>query len=345
MNENNGSPTNKLILLVLTLILGCLVFMLVRGGTNLIEPPAQQSAARKSPASRPPAMDGEAEESAPRNTAAVGLPRPQPSAAKTSAPPVVVPAPPRPEPEIQPAVPAPGHFTGRLTEPPPAPPVEGVVTTRFTGGISGRVYLRGTPPPEKIIALDAVCGRLQPKGLMTRHYVVGEGKGLANVFVYLKEGAPTNFSIANDQTPLLDQIGCEYQPFVMGVRINQNFQIKNSDPVMHNVHATPNPGNGNKEFNFAQVRAGQVNAKSFARPEVFVRVKCDVHPWMFAYIGVAEHPWFAVTDADGYFVLPGKLPPGKYRLAAVHLKAGEQVQDVELTGDATQAVSFTLEVK
>lgn len=335
MNGNNGSPNNHLILLVLTLILGCLVLMLVRGGSNLLEEPAGNRSAAKQPLPSRPAPDVAEIETAPRHTAAIGLPRPQPSAPKTSAPPVVV-ATSRAEPEPPPSAPetVTAPFTGRLAAPPPAPPIGGIVTTRFTSGISGRVYLRGTPPPERMITLDATRGRLRPKGLKTRFYVVGEGSGLANVFVYIKEGAPLNFSIVNDQTPLLDQVGCSYEPYVMGVRTSQKFQIKNSDPIMHNVHATTKFGGGNKEFNFAQVTRGQVNEKSFAKAEVFVRVKRDIHPRMFAYIGVVEHPWFAVTDADGKFELPGKLPIGKYKLAAVHLKAGEQMQDLEPAGEA-----------
>ena len=101
----------------------------------------------------------------------------------------------------------------------------------------------------------------------------------------------------------------------------------------------------NKEFNFAQVTKGQVNDRFFDKAEVLVRIKCDVHPWMFAYVGVVDHPWFAVTDANGNFQLPYKLPSGKYKLAAIHLKAGELIQDITLTDDATQPVSFTFEVK
>lgn len=104
MNGNNGSPNNHLILLVLTLILGCLVLMLVRGGSNLLEEPAGNRSAAKQPLPSRPAPDVAETETAPRHTAAIGLPRPQPSAPKTSAPPVVVATPPA-EPEPPPSAP------------------------------------------------------------------------------------------------------------------------------------------------------------------------------------------------------------------------------------------------
>jgi plastocyanin len=160
------------------------------------------------------------------------------------------------------------------------------------------VKLKGTPPPELTInEAEPICGKfMTKKPLKTRHYVVGADQGLANVFVYIKSGAPK--TPPSGEGPVLDQTSCEYVPYVMGVQAGQKFKIKNSDPAMHNVHATPKV---NAEFNFAQPLKDQVNEKAFEKPEVTVRMKCDVHPWMFAYIGVTEHPYFAVTDKDGNF--------------------------------------------
>src|SRR6185503_12752654 len=113
---------------------------------------------------------------------------------------------------------------------------------------------------------------------------------------------------------------------------------KSSDAEMHNVHSTPKVA-GNQEFNFAQLK-GQVNEKSFDKPEVLVRVKCDVHPWMFAYVGVLEHPYFAVSDKDGNFKISG-LPDGKYTVVAYHLKTHGAtnegiVKSIEVKGDTKQ---------
>jgi hypothetical protein len=193
--------------------------------------------------------------------------------------------------------------------------------------LSGKVKLKGAPGPEVPIQLDAMCGKLQPKPITTRHYVVGADNGLGNVFVYLKQGAQK--APAAGEATILDQVGCLYEPYVMGVVTGQKFKIRNSDPFIHNVHATPKV---NKEFNFAQVSKGQVNERSFDQPEILVRMKCDVHPWMFAYVGVVDHPYFAVTDKDGNFTIKN-VPAGKYTVEAFHLKAGAKTQEVQVDGD------------
>jgi hypothetical protein len=210
------------------------------------------------------------------------------------------------------------------------------------GRVAGRAVLRGTPPSEKAITLDAVCGRLHPAPMFTRHYLVGEGGGLANVFVYVKN-APKDVS-PQAALPVLDNINCEFQPYVLGVRAGQPFTLRNSDPVLHNMHMTTRPGSGNREMNLGMPVRGMFTTKVFQQPEVFIRVKCDVHPWMFAYIGVVAHRWFAVTDAEGNFSLPPGLPPGDYTIAAVHLKAGERTERLEVTERVGQSVNFTFEV-
>ena len=208
--------------------------------------------------------------------------------------------------------------------------------------VMGRAVLRGTPPPEKNIMADAVCGRLAVQPFTTRHYVVGADRGLANVFVYIKAGVPP--TPASGPGPTLDQVGCEYHPYVMGVQAGQTFKVKNSDPVLHNVHALTKPGGGNKERNIAQPVKGMVTPLVFSIPEVFIKFKCDVHPWMFAYVGVVEHPWFAVTDQNGNFTLPASLPPGQYTLSATHQKAGELVVPITVTADGAEPVTFTFDV-
>jgi hypothetical protein len=214
----------------------------------------------------------------------------------------------------------------------------------YTAEISGKVTLKGTPPAEKKVAFDALCGKLHTKDAFTRHYVVGADAGLANVFVYLKEGPAGKTYAPPEKMPVLNQENCFYEPYVMGVMVDQKFQIKNSDPLMHNVHATPK-AEGNKEFNVGQPVQGMVTEKSFPKPEVLVRMKCDVHPWMFAYIGVLPHHYFAVTDKDGKFKLPADLPAGKYTLVAYHLKAGEVTQEITVADGDKKEVNFTLEAK
>lgn len=203
--------------------------------------------------------------------------------------------------------------------------------------LSGKVKLKGTAKPEVPIQLDATCGKMHTKPLTTRHYVVGQDNGLANVFVYVKAGAQKAAPTGEPAT--LDQVNCMYEPYVFGVVAGQKFKVKNSDAVLHNIHPTPKV---NKEINFAQPVKGQVNEILFDKPEVLVRIKCDVHPWMFSYAGVQEHPYFAVTDKDGNFKIPN-LPNGKYTIEAIHQKAGAKTQEIEVKGDKKD-LNFELEV-
>jgi hypothetical protein len=234
-----------------------------------------------------------------------------------------------------------------LTPDVPTSPVPAAFT-RGTGdgaaagaSILGRVTLRGTPPPEKTVVLDALCGRLHPGPITTRHYVVGDDAGLANVFVYVKSGIASK-SASQSSVLVLEIINCEFQPYILGARAGQPFIIRNSDPMLENVHVTPRVS-GNSEFNIGMPVKGFVQ-RTFRKPEVFIQVKCETRPWMFAYIGIVDHPWFAVTDSNGNFTLPSGLPSGHYTIAAVHPKAGESIQKITVGEGTTSTISFTLDV-
>jgi len=209
--------------------------------------------------------------------------------------------------------------------------------------ISGRVTLKGTPPPEIKIVFDATCGKLHTTNVYTRHYAVGKDDGLADVFVHVKAGLEGKTFPPPKDVPLIDQVKCIFVPKVIGVRTNQLFRVKNSDPLMHNVHAVPKV-EGNEEFNIGQPLQGMIKEATFAKPEVLVKIICDVHPWMFAYVGVVEHPFFAVTDNDGNFKFPPGLPAGIYTIEAYHLKAGRVTQQVTVAEDEKKTVNFVLQV-
>jgi hypothetical protein len=212
--------------------------------------------------------------------------------------------------------------------------------------VTGKVTLKGTPPPEKTIEMDATCGKLHSGPVTTRHFVVSKDGGLANVYVYVSKGLEGKKFDAPAQGVTLDQTGCMYEPYVSGIMVNQPLKIRNSDTFGHNVHALPRPDSGNKEFNFAQPTQGQVNEKSFATKEVLLKLKCDMHNWMFAYVGVMDHPFFAVTDKDGNFKI-SNLPAGEYTLTAYHLKSHGATAGVSQTikvGDAPVTADFTVEV-
>ena len=113
----------------------------------------------------------------------------------------------------------------------------------------------------------------------------------------------------------IETAGTLFHPEVTGVMTGQPFRIRSADPIQHNVAATSRSNGG---FNVAVANQGQVDIKSFATPELFVKLTCNVHPWELCYICVEPHPFFSVTDADGRFVLPAGLPAGTYEVEAVH---------------------------
>ncbi len=211
--------------------------------------------------------------------------------------------------------------------------------------ITGTVTFKGTPPKEKDITPlkdDATCGKLHPDMPTTHFYVMGSGGKLADVVVFLKDISGKSTGAAAEPV-MLDQKGCEYTPQIMAVQTGQKIVIKNSDPVMHNVHDLPTV-EGNKEDNQAQMPGAPDLTFTFSKPELFLKFKCDVHPWMFAWVSVFDHPFFAVTDKDGAFKI-ANVPPGKYTIEAIHRKAGLTTQEIEVKDGQPTKVDFTLEAK
>jgi len=215
----------------------------------------------------------------------------------------------------------------------------------LAGDVTGIVTLKGTPPPEKPITplnADPNCGKVAKGPVTTRHYVVGADGGLGNVVVYVKGGLDGKKFEVPATKAIMDQVACLYEPYVMAAQTGQTVEIRNSDPFLHNVNFMKSDA-GNKTFNFAQGGAAKPVDKTFENQEVFVKFQCNVHPWMFGYIGVVANPYFAVTDKDGKFTIKG-LPAGKYTVAFKHLKAGEIVQELEVK-DSGAELKATLEVK
>lgn len=210
--------------------------------------------------------------------------------------------------------------------------------------IYGTITFKGTPPKEIDIAPlknDPNCGKLHAEMPTTHFYAVGPQGGLADVVVGLADvhGKSTGAGAA----PLvIDQKGCEYDPYIAACQTGQKILVRNSDPVLHNVHVTPTASD-NPEENQAQMPNSGDLSFSFKAPEEFVRFKCDVHPWMFAYVSVFDHPWFAVSAKDGTFRIHN-VPPGEYTLEAAHRKAGKQTQKI-VVKDQDVKVDFTFEAK
>jgi plastocyanin len=211
------------------------------------------------------------------------------------------------------------------------------------GDITGVINLKGTPPEAKEITPikdDPTCAALYPGGLpKTTFYVVGANGELADVIVSLK-GIAGQSTGASAPPVVLDQKGCLYTPQILAVQTGQKIIVKNSDPCVHNVHTTPT---ANPESNQVQMPGGADLTYTFDKPEPFLKFKCDVHQWMFAWVSVFDNPYFAVSDKDGKFTIKN-VPPGKYTLEAVHRKLGTQTAEIEVKADGT-AQNFTFEVK
>lgn len=208
--------------------------------------------------------------------------------------------------------------------------------------IVGKVTLKGTPPPEKELPVaDGFCGpESKAKTFKGRVFRTGADAGLADVVVYLKD-APAGAPAAKEQK-ILDQIGCSYEPYVQALQVNETLIVKNSDPVLHNVHTRPTVPQ-NKEQNLAQMPKGPDLKFTFPAAEQFMRVECNVHPYMVSYISVFEHPYFAVTDKDGKFTIKN-VPKGNYTVEVAHRRAGKAEQKVAVA-DGNATANFTLEVK
>ena len=204
------------------------------------------------------------------------------------------------------------------------------------GALQGTVSFSGTVPDATALQMgaDPNCVRMHPDATpMTQFVVVGEDGGLANVFVYVKEGLDGASYDVPTEAVLLDQEGCIYKPHVLGVRAGQTLTIMNSDETLHNIHAIPKI---NKEFNVGQPVKGLKTDKVFDQPEIMVPFKCDVHKWMASYVGVVDHPFFATTGPDGTFSIEG-LPEGDYVVEAWHEQYGTQQMNVSVAPDGAEA--------
>jgi len=224
--------------------------------------------------------------------------------------------------------------------PPPPAAVTNPVDPATAGTITGVVRFEGQAPPAERITMDSdpYCTKQPPNSI--EPVITGEGSGLQNVFVYVKDGLGNLVFPVPSTAVVLDQKGCRYVPHVLGIQVGQPLEILSSDNTLHNVHAMPEQ---NREFNKAHQLAGIKHTHTFTTKEVMVPFKCDVHKWMTAYVGVVDHPFFAVTPGNGRFELKG-LPPGTYTIEAWHEKLGTQTQMVTLAEKQTSDISFTFKI-
>ena len=216
-----------------------------------------------------------------------------------------------------------------------------ITTPLFAGTISGKAAFDGTPGenPKIDMAADPVCQSLNPEKVFAERIVVNSNGTLKNVFVYIKEGAQETSPVPNAPA-VLDQKACNYTPHVLGMQAKQKLQIINSDATLHNIHAF---SKNSPEFNLGMPLQGMKLEKTFSNPEIMVKMKCDVHPWMTGYIGVLNHSFYGVTDDQGAFKIEN-VPPGDYTVEAWHETYGTKTQKISVS-DVETAIDFQFSAK
>jgi hypothetical protein len=207
--------------------------------------------------------------------------------------------------------------------------------------VMGTISVKGKIPAALRIDMsaDPVCAKLNPKS--ETDWIITNGDKLQNVFIYVKQGGPLEtyrFPVP-DSEAILQHQNCQYVPHVLGVRVMQSLLVQNSDPTAHNSH--PQPKN-NPEWNQTQPSAAPPLEKAFSRAEMFIPFKDNQHPWEKAYVGVFDHPFFAVSNEFGSYKVEG-LPPGTYTFVVWHEKLGEQEFEVTLVPGESRNLDFTFD--
>jgi plastocyanin len=207
------------------------------------------------------------------------------------------------------------------------------------GSIKGKIsWVGGKPRVIKIrMSADPYCDEANGGGAERMAPRVSEDGGMPDIFVYVKAGLGKAYSAPSDKV-MIDQSACNYSPRVVGAMVDQPIEIMNSDATLHNVHALPDNSKG---FNLGMPTKGMKSTRKFAVSEVFVRIKCDVHPWMETYVGVVENPFHAVSDDDGSFEISG-VPPGEYTIEAAHPRIGRKTATVTVASGAAVTADFEL---
>jgi cytochrome c551/c552 len=245
----------------------------------------------------------------------------------------------KPQAAVKPPEPAPAPASVPVQKPAPAPAAQ--AAPAGAPSVTGKVSFNGEAPEPQAIDMAAVkeCAAQHPDGAFQESVVVNDNKTLKNVVVWVTAGLPEGGSYPAPPAAKLDQKGCQYHPHVIAVMKDQPLLISNSDPFLHNVHSLAQQ---NPAFNFGQpnVDPGK-QVDPMKAPEVF-KIKCDVHPWMSAFVHVLEHPFFSVTGDDGTFTLRG-LPPGTYTLTAWHETLGTKTAEVKVEAGKAGTVDFAFD--
>ena len=221
-------------------------------------------------------------------------------------------------------------------------PIQEVPTLKVdaatAGIISGRVLFTGKAPVMPVLDMSAnpSCERLNKKPRHAEQVVVNANGTLRNAFVWIQSGLPDGHWVPPAEFAKLDQVGCVYEPHVLGLMIGQTLEISNSDTVNHNIHADASVNAG---WNVTEPPRAEKRTEKFNKQEILFPVTCGVHPWMRGYLAVVAHPFFAVTGDDGSFTISG-VPPGEYTIEAVHEKYGKKQTRIVLGQKEKKDVDF-----
>lgn len=218
-------------------------------------------------------------------------------------------------------------------------PVYFKVDAATAGILKGAIRFQGRKPARKPIDMsgDPACVEAHHTKAYDESLLVNPNGTLANVFIYVKQGLEGKKFELPAAPVTIDQRGCWFRPRIIGIQTGQTLQVTNSDPVTHNIHPLAQI---NREWNHSQGQGDEPLARKFLKPEIMIRVKCNIHSWMRAYIGVLDHPYFAVTGADGSYEIKN-LPPGDYVLEAWHETLGTQDQKITVGPSGKVETNFT----
>ena len=209
------------------------------------------------------------------------------------------------------------------------------------GNIKGTVSFSGRGPKPRAIKMgaDPACASQHATPAYSQAVVINDNATLKNVLVSIESGLAEKAYPVPEEPVVLNELGCMYEPHVWGVRAGQVVEIQNSDATLHNIHSLSKE---NSQFNFAMPKILKLKKHTFKKSEDVFKIKCDVHPWMSTFVGVFDHPFFAVTDDQGSFVLEG-VPDGDYTVRAWHesKRLPAQTMTVKVSAGESATANFT----